>query len=119
MKIKAYRWTRLTSALSLIKWTQAKHTTYWVTDKEESRPYAEVEKWEDKNEEWAIIEATLDFPHSQVYYISPSEWKWFNLREKKILLGRTGIFETEKFKVIILSKERQSSVTEPKLIEIV
>ena len=119
MKIKAYRWTRLTNALNLIKGTKPKHTTYWITDKEESRPYAEVEKWNDKNEEGAIVEAILDFSHTQVYHIAPSEWIGFNTRQQKALLGRAWIFETETFKVIILPKERQDAITEPKLVEIV
>jgi hypothetical protein len=50
MKIKAYRGTRLSSALQLLEGKIPHKTSYWITDKEESRPYANVEKWNDKNE---------------------------------------------------------------------
>jgi hypothetical protein len=50
MKIKAYRGTRLSSALQLLEGKMPNKTSYWITDKEESRPYANVEKWNDKDE---------------------------------------------------------------------
>lgn len=119
MKIKAYRGTRLSRALQMLEGKIPKKTSYWITDKDESRPYANVEKWNDKDEKWAILEATLEFHHSHIYYIPASEWISFEEKWIKNLLGRTGIYETEHFQVIIIPKENTESIKEAKIVEIV
>ncbi len=119
MKIKAYHWTNLSEALRFVERKYPKRYSYWITDVREAMPYAEVKKWDDRDEKWAILEAIINIPNWHKTYIQPTDWSAFEKNKWQILQNKTGIYQTEKFQVLILPPAELSNITDPKIVTIV
>ena len=120
MKLKAYRWTKLSEALNIMQKKKSRKYSYRITDKEEANIYAWWSKWFDKYTKAAIIEAEIDIPKDVLRTITPQEYEELHEKKSKRLKNKIGVYKVgNAFSLILISPQQMDKIKNPKIVSVI
>lgn len=105
LKKKIYRGTKLSEWLKYLDGNPPKKMSFWITDFNEAKSYAMINKLNDRWYHGAIIEWELEITESNIKNLTNSEYALF--QEEKwqwILKNKIGKYDLWLFQIYILPK---------------